>query len=70
MLTDTVTAQKVYIRAIFVRNYQKVMHNLVMLPRITYSGCVGVYVPCRRAYDCIVYRYKHVTDCVKVDITL
>jgi len=30
------------------------MHNLVMLPRITYSGCDGMYVPCRTAYNCIV----------------
>jgi len=48
----------------------KVIHNLVMLPRISYSGCVCMYVPCRTACDCIVYGYSHVTDCVKVDIAL
>jgi len=41
-----------------------------MLPRSGYSGCVCMYVPCGTACDCIVYRYKHVTYCVKVDITL
>ena len=45
------------------RNYQKVMHNLVMLPRIIYSGYVCMYVSCGTAY-------KLVADCVKVAITL
>jgi len=47
-----------------VRNYQEVIHNLVMSPRISYSGCFCMYVPCGTACDCIVCRYKHVTYCV------
>jgi len=30
------------------------MYNLVMLPRITYSECVCMYVPCGTAYGCTV----------------
>jgi len=37
---------------------------------LTYNRCGFNFLPCKAAYDNIIYRYKYVISCLTVDIKL